>query len=272
VPDPSQPEIIPVSPLASPAPAPGGAAQPVLHRPGIVCPACGYDLSGVAHGPCPECGRLCAFDATDIANQRADIADPRAFRQIAIACAAIPIIYPVGVMILLGETATALPAAIACLIAVTGSIGVAWPLSLLWPAHHRATARAIWIRRVWILNLPWLVAPVLALLAVSIEILARVALNRSGVVLPVALGGFMIWMGGGLLYGIVWLGTIYEWFDRAKLRVSPSVALAVFLVGAAIWVVSLLFGFLGGAASALGSVDLADRLGIEPSGSGMSFD
>ena len=49
---------IPLWPLAALLGAPGAFLRiRMRHRPGH-CRACGYDLAGLAAGPCPECGRL----------------------------------------------------------------------------------------------------------------------------------------------------------------------------------------------------------------------
>lgn len=147
-----------------PAAAGLGLERPPL---GLICPGCGYDLSGAASERCSECGRtISERDVYEfIERDRYTRGYARAWMvHVHVAVAAV-VIMSAGAGLVAREPAFAVLAGALTACAFAAPPGLAWGIARLARPHLRPAYLTFWARSSWLLHAPWLVIPACALIA-----------------------------------------------------------------------------------------------------------
>lgn len=209
----------------------------------MVCPWCGYSLSGLARARCPECGR--PFGAAEARHAAALHTLRSRALPICVRAAALPIAAGFangGVGLALGLAP----------IRVLGVMAVGWALALLcflvgvpvtacsrpW---ERAPVFLSWMRCAWWLLLPWLALPGIALLAAGAWVLLNISrADRPDALVLMAIVVVPPWATIALAGILAWAGA---WFESEKLITHrPRLRAASALLGT---VLLLLVGIAG---------------------------
>lgn len=212
----------------------------------MICPECGWEATAGDIGA--RAYRLGAVNSWDAGTRGRE-------RWIAVC-----VLYAVGA----GIVAKSLLVTVGTVTALGVGVPVSLWLGGLWlsrgEAERAAYLKFVWERSLWMLHLPWLVAPVFVVVAVFVGLIDRWAGDRGGgAYAAIVRVGFWCWCLGCLAAFLAWWG----WRLRAlaaggyrRLGWADGwafVASVVVVGGASV------FGFLGGVAAALG---VAEWLGL----------
>lgn len=205
----------------------------------MLCTICGYGLSGVPIGPCPECGKDQGESVEGIRRAREATIQTwhRRRTRIGFSWIATIVVYAVLAGVLTGMSEPLVYGLISLggLVALTVTAGLLFSLAI--PGHHRRYFRIAWFQSMWTLHMPWLVAPLVSFV-IWIAYLLDQYLDRNdlfaflGVIAPLALFAYVVGMFLCLpLWGGRFLGAAE---GRLSLQMSTSLqfAMSLFAIGA----------------------------------------
>jgi len=181
--------------------------DPPRHVEGMRCLKCGYDLSSLAYGPCPECGRTMGGEEAAVFKRGSDLlTDAREWLLgAAVALVGVVIVYACGALMLTERPRAALDAAAAVLGVVVGSALLGVVASVTLPELDRKLFILAWLRLLWRLHVPWLVVPVtmlIALLAMGLDVWLGGEGRVAGPM--VVMVWLMVWFIGLILAIVIW--------------------------------------------------------------------
>lgn len=208
---------------------------------GYLCPACGYAAGGLRGRICPECAAP-VTDATLVAwRARAELTS--SWRGLVggqlSAAAAVAIGYSGVAWLLLGEPEVALIALVACGVIYGGSAAAGLLCVALMAPEERRAAAALWLRELWLVNLPWIILGPGALIALVIPTEAILALPLWALIVA----------------PLPWASRMSRAAERSMLR--PGYAAVLFAgVGIATLLASTAIGLAGGSAAVMGALEL----------------
>ncbi len=162
------------------------------------CLTCGYDLSGIEAGRCPECGRdFTQNDGPSMARLGAILREgDRIPRKQVIAWAIVVAVYAVGAGIMNGDAGfpALLLAAALLTVACVGSFALGSVVLIGCDRPRRLAAQDAWRRELWLLHMPWLmIAPAsLVMLAVAFVLKATGGTMEDTVIVGAI--GLAIWL------------------------------------------------------------------------------
>jgi len=154
-------------------------------------------------------------------------------------------------------------AAGAAIVVLAFALALTWRLGLLGACRCRSDRReylrVAWARSLWILHLPWLVAPLFIVAALFVGLIELWAGDRDGeVYFAVVVAGWVLWLLGCLTAFIAWWRSRARTVGSVGYRLGRADAVAFFL-GLAVLIGAAVLGFAAGVLSAVG---VSEWLGI----------
>lgn len=223
-----------------------GGSTDITIPDGMPCPACEYDLRGLAEAQCPECGHM--ITAHDIAVFRGtallNSADFKGWRLhvaawvVVIVGSAFGLSYFGTVATPTGVSFILMPFAFFGLtLGILASLAAGWALpSTVWKRNN-PTVNALWFRTLGLLHVPWLGvvvgSPALLVMAVSTQDELAIA-DAIDVIFP------WWFIGSGLalcLWSALWLRGIHKARAHSKKLVQSGVC-----IGAVVMLVAMCAG------------------------------
>lgn len=159
-------------------------------------------------------------------------------------------VYALGAVVVTQDPVMGLVAGVCTATALGGSMLLIAFATTIHAAENRA-ARALWVRHFWLLHTPWLVAPMMAAVAIATAVLwpGPNAANYAFAALAV---GASFWLIGCAVAFAAWQRRMAA--DAARLRLGRGIRHRVYVAGAACMLGAMLLGFLAGGASAIGAI------------------
>lgn len=222
------------------------------------CLNCTYDVTGLMHRPCPECG-LYVDDRTErvMLDRAACMAGAgRLWRNAAIGAVAAIGVCSTGVLILAGGPGAMLAAGFVLAALSAGSVAAGGLGAMLTQDRHLFAT--VWLRSLWWLHLPWLVIPACTVLVTLIGLFAKVLggdAAATAAVLIASMFGLVCWIALVLLSFGNWASRWGADIRRFDLKPGRAVALATVL-GIAVLVGAAGVGFVGGVVGGVGAAEL----------------
>ncbi|MCA9279660.1 MAG: hypothetical protein H6815_10095 [Phycisphaeraceae bacterium] len=196
-------------------------AKPTLHADTMLCLACRYPLGNLPYGPCPECGKYNEIAEVDIWQLRAEFVcqEYKALAIRVLVWSGIIILYATGAgicsssashngvsnMFWYGVESTVIAGLI--LGAAFGLTALAGVLGsfLHHPSDHEL-ARLIWMKHLWIMQIPWLAIGPCTMIVCAISVFGYhvLNLNSTHLLFPIATGLFLVWTGLALIAPVMW--------------------------------------------------------------------
>ncbi len=235
--------------------APSAGMGAVVVPEDYLCPRCGYPSGRSGSVVCPECGWEVSGPDLAAACRLREALAPWRLRgrgRWTVGWVAIVVAYWVGLSALTAQFGIGLVwgIAAACLVPVSWIMGRL--VSRGRPVReHRQFAQMTWERQLWILHLPWLVLPGLAVGCVGLAAAASLARTSEGLYLVATLVVGVAWCVGCF----VCLGT--WWARRSRAHRSAGLLPVrwpdrwAFVGGLIVWFAAGLLGLWGGAAAAM---------------------
>lgn len=219
-----------------------------------LCTHCGYPSGRSGSRICPECGwEATPAEIAAFARRDAEVEGwtrqgaPRTKTRWLIVVA----LYSLGAGVIGREAG---PAAYA-LLGLSMVVGLSWWMGGWCVLRSRpdrgAYLRMVWQRKLWILHLPWLVAPLFVAAAVAVGLVDLWAGDERGAAYQtVVTSGFFLWLLASLGCFFAWWGVRLRAVNAGGYRAGTADALA-FFAGLAITAGTVMLGFLAGVLSAL---------------------
>jgi hypothetical protein len=215
-----------------------------VHEPSMECLACGYCLAGVPLGACPVCGEeMGAAQEVIGCNRRVFISQTSRFlRLLALLNGVIILLMAAALTVFSNELVGAAVRVLLMLGLVGITIFGSQPGQVLFPKSKRRLVFMIWLRWVWLLQLPWLIMGPGVLLTIFLAERNPEKFYETDVPpLPILLlfGVVMVWAVAGLAFAF----QIRRTFSRLGLPIdggivalyTPAIVLMVLNGGVAIF-------------------------------------
>lgn len=226
----------------------------------LACLTCGYDLSGIEAGRCPECGRdFTGNDGPSMARLGAILREgDRIPRKQVIGWAGVVAVYAVGAGIMNGDAGfpALLLAGALLTIACVGSFALGSVVLIGCDRPRRLAAQDAWRRELWVLHLPWLVIAPGAVILLGVAFL--LAATGGFMEDTLSLGGMALlcWIPCSFATPLMFMRRVRQRLDACRSN-TPGLGFRLWIGALVVMVGAMALGFGGGLLARHGASEMA---------------
>lgn len=191
----------------------------------VRCPSCGYDMSGLPSWVCPECGED-QSQHEEASQARVEfVSGPFISRRVAGYAVALPFVYVTVASVGLMNAGLFVLLIVGAVLGIGVTVGLGEVIAWSAYEHDRDVVRRVWMQKLWVLHLPWVLAP-----ATSVLIFVAGAFD--------SFATFVLGMGAALIWSLFWLFGLFIWFGESVMahkkygvRDTGRLSIALFICG-----------------------------------------